>query len=74
MPDNSPFTEAELAQLPVHFRYLRRLPAGSVAELAVPARHSPSAPHQTREYRAAPLHKPLSAIDYDTLLAFVAEY
>ena len=74
MPDNSPFTEAELAQLPVHFRYLRRLPAGSVAELAAPVRSSYSTSHQTREYRAAPLYKPLSAIDYDTLLAFVTEY
>jgi hypothetical protein len=74
MPSKSPFTEAELAQLPVHFRYLRRLPAGSTGELAPAGRTSPSRRHQTQEYRTQLLYKPLSANDYETLLDFLAEY
>ncbi len=75
MPDSTPpllFSEAELAQLPVHFRYLRGQPRGRVGELAAAERASPSHRHQTREYRPEPLHKPLSDADYDTLLDFLA--
>jgi len=76
MPDLPPplFSEAELAQLPVHFRYLRGQPRGKVSELATAVRASPSQRHQTHEYRAEPLHKPLSDADYDTLLEFLASY
>lgn len=66
------FSEAELAQLPVHFRYLRGQPRGRVGELAAAGRASPSQRHQTREYRPEPLHKPLSDSDYETLLDFLA--
>lgn len=74
MSELTPFTAAELSQLPVHFRYLRRQAIAAVGELQSAVRASASHRHQTCEYRANLLHKPLSATDYDALLAFVVAY
>lgn len=68
------FSEEQLTLLPLHFRYLNRNPAAQVAELSFGVRFSSSRQHQSVRYRQQELHKPVSGIDYASLMDFVRQY
>ena len=68
------FSEELLQLLPLHFRYLNRSPVAQVAELSLGVRFSSSYRHQSACYRQQELHKPVSEIDYVSLMDFARQY
>ena len=68
------FSEEMLQLLPLHFRYLHRNPVAQVAELGLGVRCSGSRRHQSARYRQQELHKPVSEIDYLSLMDFARQY
>ena len=68
------FSEEVLRLLPLHFRYLHRNPVAQVAELGFGVRFSSSQRHQSARYRQQELHKPVSEIDYLSLMDFARQY
>lgn len=68
------FPEELLLLLPLHFRYLNRSPVAQVAELSAGVRFSSSRRHQSAGYRQQELHKPVSDIDYASLMDFARHY
>lgn len=73
MPDHL-FSDEVLPLLPLHFRYLNRSPIAQVAELGSGVRFSSSPRHQSARYRQQELHKPVSDIDYASLMDFARQY
>ena len=68
------FSEEVLRRLPLHFHYLNCSPVAQVAELGLGVRFSTSRRHQAAGYRQQELHKPVSEIDYISLMDFARQY